>query len=62
MDDYLWIGFGESKVNKDVRPAKTLWDWLKLLIIPAVLAIGGYLFTRFELAEVSSSLCGSKFR
>ena len=23
---------------------KTLWDWLQLLIIPAVLAIGGYLF------------------
>jgi uncharacterized protein YjbI with pentapeptide repeats len=26
----------------------TLWDWLKLLIIPAVLAVGGYLFTRSE--------------
>ena len=24
---------------------KTLWDWLQLLIIPAVLAIGGYTFT-----------------
>jgi uncharacterized membrane protein len=24
---------------------KTLWDWLQLLIIPAVLAVGGYLFT-----------------
>ncbi len=24
---------------------KTLWDWLQLLIIPAVLALGGYLFT-----------------
>ena len=23
---------------------KTLWDWLQLLIIPFVLAIGGYLF------------------
>src|SRR5947199_5432522 len=23
---------------------KTLWDWLQLLIIPAVLAVGGYLF------------------
>jgi uncharacterized protein YjbI with pentapeptide repeats/drug/metabolite transporter superfamily protein YnfA len=27
---------------------KTLWDWLDLLIIPVVLAIGGYLFTRSE--------------
>ena len=27
---------------------KTLWDWLNLLIVPAVLALGGYLFTRTE--------------
>ena len=26
-------------------PSKTLWDWLQLLFIPAVLALGGYLFT-----------------
>src|SRR5215216_4545198 len=26
----------------------TLWAWVKLLIVPAVLAIGGYLFTRSE--------------
>jgi uncharacterized protein YjbI with pentapeptide repeats len=26
----------------------TLWNWLDLLIIPAVLAVGGYLFTRSE--------------
>src|SRR5215213_10229604 len=26
----------------------TLWQWLDLLIIPAVLAIGGYLFARSE--------------
>jgi uncharacterized protein YjbI with pentapeptide repeats len=29
-------------------PKQTLWDWMKLLIIPAVLAVGGYLFTRSE--------------
>jgi uncharacterized protein YjbI with pentapeptide repeats len=27
---------------------KTLWNWLDLLIVPIVLAIGGYLFTRSE--------------
>jgi hypothetical protein len=27
---------------------KSLWAWLDLLIVPAVLAIGGYLFTRSE--------------
>jgi uncharacterized protein YjbI with pentapeptide repeats len=29
-------------------PERTLWDWLELLIVPSVLAIGGYLFTRSE--------------
>jgi uncharacterized protein YjbI with pentapeptide repeats len=27
---------------------RTLWDWLNLLIVPAVLALGGYLFARSE--------------
>src|SRR5216683_890499 len=27
------------------QPGKALWDWLQLLIIPAVLAVGGYLFS-----------------
>jgi hypothetical protein len=29
-------------------PKQTLWDWLSLLIVPSVLAVGGYLFTRSE--------------
>ena len=29
-------------------PERTLWDWLDLLIVPVVLAIGGYLFTQTE--------------
>ena len=45
---YPWTGFGKSKVNEAVQPAKTLWDWLGLLIVPVVLAIGGYFFTRSE--------------
>ena len=43
-----FTGFGSHKVKEHVQPAKTLWDWLDLLIIPIVLAIGGYLFTRSE--------------
>ena len=39
---FLWTGFGRSKVKGDVQPVKTLWDWLSLLVIPIVLAIGGY--------------------
>src|SRR5579884_463404 len=31
-------------INVSGLRGKTLWDWLQLLIIPAVLAIGGYLF------------------
>src|SRR5215210_3688063 len=45
---YSWTGFGKTKVSQAVQPAKTLWDWLGLLIVPVVLAIGGYLFTRSE--------------
>jgi len=45
---YQWTGFGQSEVNEKVRPSKTFWDWLKLLIVPLVLAIGGYLFSRSE--------------
>jgi hypothetical protein len=32
---WSWAGVG----------SKTLWEWLQLLIIPLVLAVGGYLFT-----------------
>src|ERR687885_269123 len=37
-----WTGF-ISKPNY-----RTFWDWLKLLVVPVVLALGGYLFTRSE--------------
>ena len=33
------------KENVPGLSGKTLWDWLQLLIIPAVLAVGGYVFT-----------------
>ena len=44
-----WTGFNRYvgpplKQNQQYQPEKTLWDWLQLLIIPLVLAIGGYLF------------------
>jgi pentapeptide repeat protein len=46
-----WTGFGTPKVNADgqeIAHFKTLWDWLGLLLIPLVLAIGGYFLTRSE--------------
>jgi hypothetical protein len=33
-----WTGLGK----------RTFWDWLSLLIVPLVLALGGYFFTRSE--------------
>jgi uncharacterized protein YjbI with pentapeptide repeats len=38
-----WTGFG-PEMNEPKQHAKKLWDWLQLLIIPAVLAVGGYVF------------------
>src|SRR5450755_4203797 len=38
-----WTGFG-PEMNEPKQHAKSLWDWLQLLIIPAVLAVGGYVF------------------
>jgi len=36
-----WLGVSERRWKKapdeEVRPAKTLWDWLQLLIVPAIL-------------------------
>jgi uncharacterized protein YjbI with pentapeptide repeats len=36
-----WVGVGERRWKKapdeEVQPAKTLWDWLQLLIVPAIL-------------------------
>jgi hypothetical protein len=45
---YLF-GWKWTGLVKDAHYHKrTLWDWLQLLIVPTVLALGGYLFTRSE--------------
>jgi uncharacterized protein YjbI with pentapeptide repeats len=42
-----WTGIGERSwekpPNREVQPGKTLWDWLQLLIVPAILV--GVTFT-----------------
>ena len=35
-----WTGFGPYDENASGPRAKTLWDWMELLIIPVVLAGG----------------------
>ena len=49
-----WLGVGERRWKKspdeDVQPAKTAWDWLQLLIVPAILAA---IAVAFNAAETS---------
>lgn len=40
-----WTGFPPQPTNPNETPAKTLWDWLELLIVPILLAVGGILYT-----------------
>ena len=41
--DWPWTGLtkdpGDGTPNYPVRPARTAWDWLQLLIVPFVLAL-----------------------
>jgi uncharacterized protein YjbI with pentapeptide repeats len=49
-----WTGFGPPKVNADwqeIAHFKTLWEWLDLLLVPLVLAIGGFFLNRSENRE-----------
>lgn len=38
----------KTKTTEDIRRAKTFWDWMQLLIIPAGLAVVAYFFNRAE--------------
>ena len=38
----------ETSVTTQPEPAKTLWDWLQLLIVPAILAIGAFLLNQAQ--------------
>ena len=38
-----WTGF-----NGNSKSGKTLWDWLQLLIIPVILAIGGFWLNQLQ--------------
>lgn len=47
MSERRWT----KEPNEEVRPAKTGWDWLQLLIVPIALAGIGYLFNHAENAR-----------
>ena len=47
-----WTGFSRASWEKDedheVRPAKTLWDWMDLIAVPLVLAVIALAFNSWE--------------
>ena len=43
-----WTGFGPYNEQADGSRSKTLWEWMELLIIPVVLAIGAWWINRSE--------------
>jgi uncharacterized protein YjbI with pentapeptide repeats len=43
-----WTGFGKSIKDEKIEPAKTLFDWLDLLIIPLSLGFLGWLYKEAE--------------
>lgn len=50
---HSWTGFSENRqpmnrAKEDLWRAKTLWDWLQLLIVPVVLAVIAFLFSWAE--------------
>ncbi len=49
---FSWVGVGNyyppHGLKTDAERGKTLWDWMGLLIIPAVLVIGGYWLNKIE--------------
>lgn len=42
-----WTGFGEDvrvvETGEDLQRAKSLWDWMELIFVPLLLAVGAYL-------------------
>lgn len=43
-----WTGFGPYFLEKNEVRAKTLWDWLGLLIIPSTLGLIGFLYNDYQ--------------
>jgi hypothetical protein len=52
---WRWAGLaadaGDGTPTAPARPAKTLWDWLQLLIIPLVLALAAFALNAMQAAR-----------
>jgi len=46
-----WTGFGARKKSPEIEPAKTLFDWLKILILPLSLGLLSWLYKEDEKAK-----------
>jgi uncharacterized protein YjbI with pentapeptide repeats len=46
--NWTWTGFVEAPLSAKKTPAKLLWDWLQLLIVPLALAIVGFWYGRAQ--------------
>lgn len=57
-----WTGFGQTEVAGEVQPANTLWEWLGLLIVPLMLAIGGFLLNRWQVRREDQAQQAEKER
>ena len=42
----FWTGFDKRPIDPGEQPTKTLWDWMEMLIVPAVLGIGLYILNQ----------------
>jgi Pentapeptide repeats (8 copies) len=53
-----WTGFGtrtyEQADGEVVQPFKTAWDWLQLLIVPAVLALAVGIYNQMQTSQANS--------
>lgn len=48
-NDYSqWVGFGAYDEEQLGARAKTLWDWMDLLLVPGTLAAGAFLLNRWQ--------------
>jgi hypothetical protein len=55
---FAWMGFvaqtsATPPAGKERQPGKNLWDWLQLLIVPTLLAVGGLMFTSYQAAQTT---------
>ena len=43
-----WTGFGEREIVDGIEPAKNLWDWLDLIMVPLILGVVAWYLGKTE--------------